>query len=90
MKNIQKINGVTAKVEMEKDVKRNHLTTFDSLEKAISYMTNNDFIHKGFNIGNDFYVIDIEKTEEANENWYENEIRISKNNTPELPTNMWK
>lgn len=89
MKNIQTINGVTAKAEMEKDAKRNHLTTFASLEKAVSYMTNNDVIHKGFNIGNDFYIIDIEKTEEADENWYENEMRISKN-TPELPTNMWK
>lgn len=89
MKNVQKVNGVTAKVEIEKDAKRSHLPTFETIEKMVDYMTFNDVIHKGANIGNDFYIIDLEKTDEANENWYENEMRISKN-TPELPTNMWK
>jgi hypothetical protein len=89
MKNFQKVNGITANVEIEKNAKRNHLRTFQNIEKMVEYMVNNDVIHKGANIGNDFYVISLEKTDEANENWYENEMRISKN-TPELPTNMWK
>lgn len=89
MKNVQKVNGVTAKVEIVKDAKRSHLPTFETIEKMVDYMTFNDVIHKGANIGNDFYIVGLEKTDEANENWYENEMRISKN-TPELPTNMWK
>lgn len=52
-------------------------------------MTKRDVIHKFANIGEDFYTVDLEKTDEANDNWYENEMRVSKN-TPELPTNMFK
>ena len=88
MKNIT-VNGLTIKVEIQKDAKRNHLTNFASLELAVNYMWKNDVTHKGFNIGNDFFIVNIEKAEKADENWGANEMRISKNQT-ELPTNMWK
>lgn len=85
----QSINGVTATIAIDKGQIRKHLTTFTSLEDAISYMTKNDVISKGFNIGDDFYDVQIEKSDLAVNNWYENEMRISKH-TPELPTNFWK
>lgn len=92
MTTTQKINGVTAKIEVEKGAKRSHLQTYSSLEKLVSYMTNNDVIHKGANIGDDFYIVDLEKTDEANENWYENEMRIKNKHfpQPDLPTDMYK
>ena len=68
MKNIT-VNGLTIKVEIQKDAKRNHLTNFASLELAVNYMCKNDITHKWFNIGNDFFIVNIEKAEKADENW---------------------
>ena len=37
MKKTEIINGVTAKIEIEKDAQRSHLTTFKNLQKAINF-----------------------------------------------------
>lgn len=91
MKNVtsQKVNGVTAKIQIESGEKRGHLTTYKSLEDMVKYMTDNDVIHKFANIENDLYTIDLQKSDEANENEYENSMRINDKNFPQ-PTNMWK
>lgn len=92
MKQTEKINGVTVKFEVEKNSKRNHLTSFNSLSDMVKDMTSRDVIHKGANIGDDFYIVDLEKTDEANDNWYENEMRINDKHFPQpnLPTDMYK
>lgn len=92
MKKTQIVNGVTAKIEIEEGEKRNHLATYKNIEEMVSYMTGNDVIHKGANIGNDFYIINLEKTDQAQEDWYENEMRIKNKDFPQpgLPTDMYK
>lgn len=89
MEQIIKINHITCEIEIEENATRKHLTTFSTIEKMIDYMTSNDVIYKGANIGNDFYIVRLEKTDQANENWYENEMRTNKY-FPDLPTNMYK
>lgn len=89
MKTIRKINGVTAEVETRPGAPR-HLAKFESIEKMVDYMTTNDVIHKGANVNGDMVIISLEKTEQASENWYKNEMRIGKNTANELPTNMYK
>jgi len=91
MENVTKVNGVTAKIRIEKNAKRIHLNTYKSLEDMVKYMTDNDVIHKGANIGNDFYTLTLHKSDEANENEYQNSMRINDKNfpQPDLNTNIW-
>lgn len=89
---IEIINGVTVKYEVEKNENLSHLDRFNNLPEMVDYMTRNDVVYKPANIGEYVYRVGLEKTDEANENWSENEMRIKNRHfpQPELPTNMWK
>lgn len=88
----QTINGVTAKITTG-DVKyAERFKKFKSVEKAVDYMTSNDVIYGCYAIGTEMHTIELQKTDEANDNWYENEMRINNKYfpQPDLPTNMYR
>lgn len=91
MKKIEKINGVTVKIEVE-NWTAERFRKFSTIEEAVSHMTKNGVLHAGYSIGGFLTSLTIEQTDEAVENWYENEMRIPNKHfpQPDLPTDMYK
>lgn len=86
----QIISNTTVKVT-EEDYCPSHLKNeFASLEDAVNYMKRNDVIYKSIRQGEIMITLEIEKTEEANENWYKNEMRLPGSSQTALPTAMYK
>jgi hypothetical protein len=95
MTNTQTISNTTVRVTVNEDYAcPSHIKAqFKNLEEAVNYMKRNDVIYKSIRQGEKMVTLEILKTEEANENWYENEMKITPkhmNATPDLPTDMWK
>jgi hypothetical protein len=95
MKSTQTICGITVQVDICEDYAcPSHIKQqFSSLEKAVEYMKNNDVIYKPIRQGDKMVTLEITKTAQANENWYENEMRLTSrhmNPAPDLPTDMWE
>ena len=84
----EKINGVTAKITREPDAP-SHFPKFKSIESLIADMIKRDVIYKFANINGERVAVKLEKTDEANDNWYENEMRIN-NHFHDLPIAMFK
>lgn len=88
MEQVKTIAGVTVTIEVSENCPL-HIDKVASLESAVRYMKRRDVIYKSVRMGTQMYTLTIEKTDEANENWYQNKMRINKQG-PGLPTNMWK
>jgi hypothetical protein len=95
MTTTQTIANVTVKVTIEdrwpcpEHIKQE----FSSLEEAVNDMKRRDVIYKAIRQGDKMVTLQIENTDEAIENWYENEMKITPkhtNPTPDLPTDMYK
>lgn len=86
------INGVTVKIQTEGNIAEDRFKLFTTLESAVNYMTKNDVFYKPTNIAGIMHTLSIEKTDEANENDYENLMKINNRHftKPDLPTDMWK
>lgn len=85
-----KVNGVTAKITMG-DYCPSHIRenkNLNTFEKVVNYMTLNDVIYKSVNIDGKMHTFEISKTDEANDNEYENMMAI--NQIYPLPTAMYK
>jgi len=86
------ISNVTVKVTVQENCPL-HIKQFKTLEAAVDYMKDNDVIYKSVRMGEQMITLEISKTDEANENEYENMMKITPkhhNPTPDLPTDMWK
>lgn len=93
MTTTQTISNVTVKVTTQETCPSHIAQQFKNLEAAVNYMKENDVIYKSIRMGEQMVTLSIEKTEQANENEYENMMKVTPkhhNPTPNLPTDMWK
>lgn len=93
METIEKIAGVTVTLIAEDYCPAHFKQEFKSIPDAVEYMKRNDVIYKPIRMGEKMVTLKLEKTVEANDNWYENEMRITPrhmNPQPKLPTDMFK
>lgn len=82
---IKKIAGITVTITDYGDCPEHIKQKFSSIEDAVRDMRNRDVLYKSVRINNKLINLQIEKTDEAIDNWHENFY-----DGGNRPTGMWK
>lgn len=93
MTTVQTISDVAVKVTVKESCPLHITQQFKNLTAAVNYMKKNDVIYKSVRQGEYLVTLEISKTAEANENEYENMMKLTPkhhNPNPDLDTDMWK